>query len=351
MKLIQRGGMWWVEFRLLDGKRKRLSTSVPLTSPKVDAERAAEGIVKSAMTPPAELTTLGQLLERTFVKTWAGGKSEKVMRHMVDRLVREIGAWRLDEVKFKRLEDYCEEMKSQGYAPATINRRMSTVSVALTSEARRTDVARIDVPHYKENNKRERYMSDAEEAAVLNWLDRKVASDKFFGTGEWDFMRGLFIVLIDTGMRFSETFVAVEVNGTLRLPHGGTKSGKARSIPLTSRAREAWAVLAGSPHMAAMRDSANPWAWADHRWKQAVAGGGCADITLHILRHTCASRLVQRGVPLLTVKAWLGHSSVVMTERYAHLATDSLSGALSALEGRPVAVPSEPQAEPLRASR
>lgn len=56
---------------------------------------------------------------------------------------------------------------------------------------------------------------------------------------------------------------------------------------------------------------------------------------MHILRHTCASRLVQRNVPIFTVSKWLGHSIMKVTERYAKLAPDSLSMALTALEGKP----------------
>lgn len=39
----------------------------------------------------------------------------------------------------------------------------------------------------------------------------------------------------------------------------------------------------------------------------------------HVLRHTCASWLVAAGVPIYTVRAILGHSTVTMTEKYAHL--------------------------------
>ncbi len=39
----------------------------------------------------------------------------------------------------------------------------------------------------------------------------------------------------------------------------------------------------------------------------------------HLFRHTFASRLVQRGTPLLKVSAWLGHRTLKMTRRYAHL--------------------------------
>jgi hypothetical protein len=77
------------------------------------------------------------------------------------------------------------------------------------------------------------------------------------------------------------------------------------------------------------------WEWCSHRWGVVTKAAGWPDVTLHILRHTCASRLVQRGVPIYTVTKWLGHSSVKVTERYAKLAPGNLSQALSALEGKP----------------
>jgi integrase len=53
---------------------------------------------------------------------------------------------------------------------------------------------------------------------------------------------------------------------------------------------------------------------------------------VHALRHTCASRLIQRGVPLAVVQKWMGHKAIQTTLRYAHLAPDSLRVAMEALE-------------------
>ena len=47
------------------------------------------------------------------------------------------------------------------------------------------------------------------------------------------------------------------------------------------------------------------------------------DFRLYDLRHTFASWLVQEGVDLYRIKDLMGHSSVVMTERYAHLQPNS----------------------------
>lgn len=49
----------------------------------------------------------------------------------------------------------------------------------------------------------------------------------------------------------------------------------------------------------------------------------------HDLRHTCASWLVQAGVPLLTVRDFLGHSTVAVTQRYAHLQPRHLQDAIA----------------------
>jgi integrase len=55
---------------------------------------------------------------------------------------------------------------------------------------------------------------------------------------------------------------------------------------------------------------------------------------IHDLRHTCAAWLVSAGVPLAEVRDLLGHSTVKMTERYAHLAPENVRRAVAVLEGR-----------------
>lgn len=56
-------------------------------------------------------------------------------------------------------------------------------------------------------------------------------------------------------------------------------------------------------------------------------------IVFHSLRHTFASWLVQKGIPLYTVAQLMGHSSLEMTQRYAHLAPDNIMAAALTLDG------------------
>ena len=69
-------------------------------------------------------------------------------------------------------------------------------------------------------------------------------------------------------------------------------------------------------------------------WQKARKDLGYADkkfYTIHLCRHTCASRLVQRGVPILLVKDWLGHEDIENTMIYAHLAPKALHSVVEVL--------------------
>jgi len=55
---------------------------------------------------------------------------------------------------------------------------------------------------------------------------------------------------------------------------------------------------------------------------------------VHMLRHTCCTRLLGAGVDIRSVMQWMGHSSLEMTQRYAHFIPSSLDNAADALDNR-----------------
>ena len=368
MKLTCREGVWYVDFKMPSGVRRRLTTN---ETDKAAAEKAAPSVIAAAIkldgvkqSPGAVTPSLATLLERTYLSTWVHNESASYARLMVNRISREIGHWLGDEITHDRLKDYCLGMLRDGAKPATVNRRMSHISLALKealSDGLLKSVPKI--PRYKERNVKERYLTDAEEAGAMAWMDRKVQAEGFDpnGTGEWRYVRALIIFLIDSGCRLSEALASepmVGSNGTkVHLKHGETKAGKSRAngkgarvIPLTRRAQAALKeMLASSFHTKVSVD------WVGWRWLQVrqapIDGIAIGDVNIHILRHTCASRLVQRGVSLYTVAKWLGHSSVTVTERYAHLAPDALDTAVHVLEtGHPTPDVVQTLIEQLRAN-
>jgi hypothetical protein len=69
------------------------------------------------------------------------------------------------------------------------------------------------------------------------------------------------------------------------------------------------------------------------------------DVNFHTLRHTFASWAVMRGVSLKELQELLGHSTLAMTMRYAHLAPEHLRAAVGRLEGLTSAQPTGPSAQ------
>jgi site-specific recombinase XerD len=53
--------------------------------------------------------------------------------------------------------------------------------------------------------------------------------------------------------------------------------------------------------------------------RKAIKRAGLSDCTVHTLRHTHATRLIQNGLSIYEVKEILGHSDITTTMRYSHL--------------------------------
>jgi len=101
-----------------------------------------------------------------------------------------------------------------------------------------------------------------------------------------------------------------------------TKSGKTRHIHVNS---ELASLLLGlnsgqesGEFVLTNPKTGKPYLDLKRAFKNACKKAGIEDLRFHDLRHTFASRLVENGVDIITVKDLLGHSTVKMTERYTH---------------------------------
>ena len=113
------------------------------------------------------------------------------------------------------------------------------------------------------------------------------------------------------------------------------QEGKTREIPLGDD------VLAALKHHRHLRgdivlckDDGSMLAKGEtkHPLWRACKRAGLRRIGWHVLRHTFASHLVMRGAPLKAVQELLGHSTIKMTERYAHLSPDVRKDAVRLLD-------------------
>jgi integrase len=110
-----------------------------------------------------------------------------------------------------------------------------------------------------------------------------------------------------------------------------TKNGTVRHVPLNQYARASLDVLkklGGNRTRVFVQQSYRGW------FEIALTKAGIANFTWHCLRHTFASRLVMAGVDLRTVAELMGHKSLQMTMRYAHMAPEHKAAAVDKLVAR-----------------
>lgn len=171
--------------------------------------------------------------------------------------------------------------------------------------------------------------------------DRLVAGAE---EGEW---RTMILLGLRTGLRQGELLALrwqdvdlvagrVLVRQNVVRGHIGTpKSGKGREVPLGDEVR---ATLKAHRHLRGQYVFCNGngvmWTKGEAKgplWK-ACRKAGLRTISWHVLRHTFASHLVMRGAPLKAVQELLGHSTIQMTMRYAHLGPEIVRDAVKLLD-------------------
>jgi integrase len=193
-------------------------------------------------------------------------------------------------------------------APSTIRNRLSIISQVFKLATGEWDmpltnpVTNVRMPPHRPG--RDRRLEPGELDAILEGV-------------ECPWARAAVLLAIETGCRRGELLglLWADVRGSVAHLRQ-TKNGKARTIPLSSRAR---AVLEGLPRSISGYVIPLTVGGLDHRWRRACASAGVEGITFHTLRHEATSRLFERGLDVVEVMSITGHSSLTMVKRYAHL--------------------------------
>ena len=214
------------------------------------------------------------------------------------------------------------EFRKKSNRNATINRKLSAMYKLLKKAERSGMIKRL--PSYvrlPEKNGRIRFFTLEEESRFFEAM-RERSEDHY----------RLCLFLIDTGARVGEALGLKWGDVTRdRATFWITKSGRSRTIPMTARASDSvFSQMRPVGPFAGIEYPRFLYDW--NAVKKKVGLGNDKQIVPHILRHTCASRLVQAGIDLRRVQSFLGHQTIQMTLRYAHLATNDLDQGVIALE-------------------
>ncbi len=132
-----------------------------------------------------------------------------------------------------------------------------------------------------------------------------------------------FEIALHTGMRPSEQYGLIWSRVDLVLTIPKSKNGNTRHIPLNSTHWRHFRSCSRAPvgrGRVFVNMQGEPLKGYKHWFDPAVREAGVTFFTWYCLRHTFASRLVMAGVDLRTVAELMGHKTIQMTMRYAHLA-------------------------------
>ncbi|MGY6517490.1 MAG: tyrosine-type recombinase/integrase [Lysobacteraceae bacterium] len=300
------------------GKRRRVSLG---TTDRSEAERKAHDVLRGTDEKATHNPTLAEALEARFESYWKHkGSPDQMFRHL--RKIRaEVGAVRVSDVTRKWMDDYVAARRRAGNSGATINRKLSAIRSAL--KALDVPTARTVPKPVPEAEGRIRYLSREEEQDLMDAITSSMIP------AEAAFMRAFVALGADTGGRTSELldlahnlYVPAEQGRPPKLRFLKTKGRRERTVPLTPRADAAWREFTESPlwqTTLAGRTHNSLTDWVYRLFCRARDAAGLQDVNRHTLRHTCATRLVQAGMPLAHVQRWMGHRCLQTTMRYVHL--------------------------------
>lgn len=272
-------------------------------------------------TTQSKKKTLAQLIDRYIVDVLPSKpKSLNKQRGQLEWWKDEIGVYTLADTTPALIGEARDKLH-KGRQPATVVRYLAALSHAFTIAVNEwgwlEDHPMRKVRKPKEPQGRVRFLTDEERVRIL-------AACK---ESDCDHLYPIVVLAISTGMRQGEilnlTWDRVDfIRGYITLDQ--TKNGERRVVPLVSYAKELLAILSKVRRIdtgLVFYSSTKPTVPVAIRkpWGLAVAAANLENFTFHDLRHTAASYLAMNGASLLEIADILGHKTLQMVKRYAHL--------------------------------
>jgi len=271
---------------------------------------------------------LSEAIKKVYNEKWKHNKDGCKSCRNAEIIMELIGDLSISSIDEDVISELVIKLEASGIKPGTVNRYLADLKTLLRHNKQPWDHITLK----KEPVGRTRVVTEVEEARaieLLRFTEHPPGKQYYYDVAD------LIEVLLDTGCRLSEILFITypDINFETNLLTSWINKGeKPRSIPMTSKVR---AIMLKRK----VNDEKRPFnitvaqverAW---RWVRDVMGlQHDKEFVPHSLRHTCASSLVNADIDLYVVKEWLGHSSIKITERYAHLNPMKLALAVKVLE-------------------
>lgn len=327
LNLTLRDDVWYVTGTVtsLDGKTRRVRRSTKFKKPErkfasaVMAKILEDALAGRLDSPDRGVDYVADAIDMFLRRPNPPGETDQIC---LNRVRASLGRIPLQDVK---VADFMVYFNGRDIKANTIAREMTSIN-SMLSYAKEMGMSVADVklkkPMY--DDARLRWLEEHERDALIDASDSAI--------------NGLLTFLFFTGARLGEAFSlrwsdVVDDKAVLSTRKGKMKKLRRRAIPLVPEVLATMGERRRSSDLVFPNPAGNEWDRSGfyRYFYDACDRCGIEDFKPHDCRHTFASLLVQKGASLRAVADLLGHQSLAMVMRYAHLAPSHLESTVGLL--------------------
>ncbi len=288
-------------------------------------------------TTEAKKHTLGDLIDRYIRDVLpTKAKSEKKQTAQLYWWKEQLGCYLLSDVTPAMIAEKRDALlkgitrRGKLRTTSTTVRYMAVLSHAFTVAMKEwgwvddSPVRKVSKP--REPRGRIRFLGEEERVKLLDAC--KTSTNPFLYT--------IVVLALSCGMRYSEILTLTWDDVDLqkgRIILYETKNGEIRQVPLTGHALDLLTELGKVRRLDTklLFPSKFPRKPITIRtaWENALKNAKIDNFKFHDLRHSCASYLAMNGASLAEISGVLGHKTLAMVKRYAHLSESHTTGVVT----------------------
>lgn len=361
----------WVFRYRAEGKNKRYRIGDDSVSPAKARSKAKKiaGDIANGIDPNAEKQrerrektksregTLKAFIEHRYepwvtVERKSGDSTVKCIKSAFDFLLEKP----MESITHWEIEKWRKGRHNAGLSPSTTNRQLAALRACI-SKAVAWDVidthpltglkaARVDksVEPRTINDSEEQRLREALRARDKSMREQRASGNRHrnerhhellpeYGTYV-DHLEPMVLLALNTGMRRGEILQlrwADVTNDDLVVRGATSKSSQTRRIPLNAEAKKIFHEWECNSEWVFPGSGELPLTTIKRSWGGIKKEAGLPKLRFHDLRHTFATRVLQRGSDIQTVRALLGHADITTTTKYLHATDESKKKAVDLL--------------------
>jgi len=260
------------------------------------------------------------------------GFSEFAQTYLKDYIMTARRNYRPDICRLKKLKEFFEDTELRKITPLMVEKlRASRLKIGNTKSTCNRYLALLKrmfnlaiEEGYLEKNPVSKVKLYSEKDTLIERILTDEEEKRLMETSS-NHLKSIFIVAINTGMRRGEILNLqwIQIDFRMkRLRVEKTKSGKMRYIPMNDILFDELLKLRDrknqNPYVFFNLETGSPFTTIKTAFNAACRRAKIQGLRFHDLRHTFATRLVEKGVDISTLQDLLGHSDISTTQRYVH---------------------------------